>query len=599
MYQELQNMMLSSSFVYMNARMGCTHLTVDVLLSLEEAAALKSGGSKGLLEAAVSRGTLLFPENTFQGPRGKLLVQCGQEASIIGGAFDVPVNMSVTELKTSAPGLKNLVPFAVLPEERCHFGVYGSNMNGYIDMLICRRGSTLPSIEVVQCGRTDRNEDYIEFVLPCPAEGLHFVEVQRGSLLSATVAPFLVIDNVDAVNEIRQLEYDTTGVGAEREGVASFLRMVGVVLDFLRKKDVAQNNSEEVNEGDDEGLPGYISYIEDTPQFEDVSKTAQMVAPLAQRVVALCVLRGWPALLRLVLPALVPPGTAPDVVIEEFKSFSNDNLSLVHLAVLSRCPEVVNVLAEWSQSPAVQYTWRCEGAHQGEENSTPTSVAADITPLHLAALLDDNGRMAAALTSLFLGDFELWSLQQRGNGGGADGDGSTAAAGAASLANSLSPADFAVLVKNYATCSWLKKNGVPLNTLAAEVAGEGTATAHGGGDAGGSRQPPPLVAASPATTTTDLHHNDIPDYLINPMRTKSKEEVHSTREFHVDELILGLNLDNSQDQQEGGSGAETVRHIHSRGWSVSKKEVVVQALCVAAATGLALYVRNVSSLSPF
>jgi hypothetical protein len=551
--------------LYLNARVGCTHLTVDVLLSPQEIDALKSRGSKELLEDAIARGSRLFPERTFEGPKGKVIAQIGSQASIFGGDLDVTVSLSDVPGSNAAPMFRTVVPFAAVPGRRCSFGMYGSNMNGCQDMVICRRGCALPDLEVVRYGLTERKEEYLEFVLPSPAEGLHFVEVQRGSLLSSNSAPILIVNSVEAVNEIRQLEYDTAGVG-DGQGVASFLRTVGVVLDWLRKKD---NNDSDAGD-----IPGYTSYIADTLRPD--SESAAIIAPLAQRVVAICILRGWQHLLRLVLPAMVAPGTDPRTVIEGFKSFSNGNLPLLHLAVLSRCPEVVNVLAEWSQSPAVQYTWHCEGAGD---------AAVHTNPLHLAALLDDGGRMAACITSLFLDNFALWGSQPGGRESG-DGRGSAVNSTPSPLASSLSPAEFAVLVNNKAVCSWLQKNGVSLDYTILE-----TLAVMGGGNndnavAEGSRQlekEPTILSILDNSISEDITDQTLLTRLTikNPDR-----QLPQNRGSYLDQLFRTV-------KKESGDQLLCTRQGHS----TSRNAAVLQGMFIAVVTGLALYVRDAYSLS--
>ena len=446
-------------------------MTVDALLSPQQTVSTKSHGSRGLLNTAVARGSLLFPENTFEGPGGQVIAQIGNEASLLGANLDINVILAAKDANTS-PILKNLVPFATLSGARCAFGLYGSNITDPQDVVVCRRGSGVANLEVIRSGCTASNGDYIEFVLPRPATGLHFVEVQRGSLLSATALPFMVLDSADAVQEIRQLEYNTAGIGDE-QNTASFLRIVGVMLDWLKMKNTGSHTSSTASD-----TLGYTSYITNPLQFD--SKSTEIIAPLAQRVAATCIVRGWPALLRLVLPAIVPLGTDPAVAIENFKRFSNKNLPLLHLAVLSRCPEVVNILAEWSQSLPIKYTWRCEAATIISSSTCAAcfkngTAAAGITPLHLAALIEDGGRMAAALTGLFLDQFDVWSSC------GDDGAGTCAVTSEpgdnttnVSAPRVLSAADFAVLVNNQPVCCFLKRNGVPLNyaikqTLAAGI----------------------------------------------------------------------------------------------------------------------------------
>jgi hypothetical protein len=289
----------------------------------------------------------------------------------------------------------------------------------------------------------------IEFVLPRPVEGLHLVEVQRGSLLSATAAPLLIIDDFEVVNELRQLEYDTAGVGDEH-AVASFLRNVGVIIDSSSTTRACANATSTTDEAQ------------------------ARISEVAQCVAATCIVRGWPALLRRTLPAMVAPGTDPCTAIENFKSYSKQGLSMLHLAVLSRCVEVVHVLADWASE--IGWTWVCEAA--------PAS-AGGLTPLHLACLIDDDGVLASVLTSLYPDGIKLWTTLV--------------------ASDQARPIDFAVWANNTAILVWLKKQGV----VDESAGGSGS----GGGGNGARKEMEivedddgvPTTGTSTCTTTTNTN----------------------------------------------------------------------------------------------
>jgi hypothetical protein len=537
--------LLVQSSIYLNARVGCTYLTADALLSPEKRSALKSLGSRHILQTAALRGSSLFPEKTFEGPEGKVIAQLGEQASIIHEGLDITVNTS--NLSSATPVVTSVIPLAAVAGDRICFGLYGSSIAAGQCMVICRRGPSLPDLDVVRSGlKESSTEEYVEFVLPRPAEGLHFVEVQRGSLLSTISLPFLILDSVDAVKELRQLEYDTAGIGNGQEGVASFLQSVGVVLDWLRKRDSNTN----------EPTPGYKSYI--TAQSQSGPKTAEVIASLAQRVAATCIGRAWPALLRLVLPAIIPPGTNPDTVVEAFKSFSNGNLPLLHLAVLSRCPKVVDVLAEWSRLPTVNYIWSCEGLD---------CATGAPTPLHLATLLEDEGRMAASLTSLFFDDFSLWSHR----GVDDDGDGSNGSVNVTTV-RSLSPADFAIFLNKQIICSRLKKNGVPLDYSVPETTRFAACSSAGGG----SSQPlePVQYASKPMSEVVATDDIGISNYLA--------------------EIVSSLTL-KTPEPRGVPRGVSSTMQRGNKCQILSRKTVIMQCICITAATGLAFYARNAFS----
>ncbi|KAG7667575.1 hypothetical protein Ndes2437B_g08220 [Nannochloris sp. 'desiccata'] len=416
MSAELQNILQNSSYLTYNARIGCTHLSVETLLSRREITALESGGSLGLLENAISQSHSFFPRHTFEGPDGKVVAQIGSDVSLKAGARDI-VTLRIIAGSSTALCVKQVMPVAVVTGKAAKFRLYGSNISGTQDMVVCRQGPNLPDLEVI--GAVNKhafefnNSEVVEFVLPHPAEGLHFVEVQRGSLLSSTAVPFLVIDNEDVVKELRQLEYDTAGVG-DAHAVAAFVKNVGVVLDWTKASPAAAA-----------AAPSSSTSLTTTDNNKDGE---DRIAEVAQRVVATCIVRGWPALLGLILPAMVPPGTDPATVIENFKSYSKQGLSMLHLAVLSRCAAVVQVIADWSSDS--RRRWICE----------PAPAAGGLTPLHLACLINDEGAMASALTSVYPEGIKLWTRSF--------------------TYDQARPLDFAISANNTPILIWLKKQGV-------------------------------------------------------------------------------------------------------------------------------------------
>ena len=109
------------------------------------------------------------------------------------------------------------------------------------------------------------------------AEGCHQVEAQRGVLLSVP-QPFLVVEDAAAVEELRQLEQP----GWCAPEVAELLLRLGAVLRFARQQQERRGS--------------------DAAEAGDAALVARAAAA-AQELAASCILRGWPAVLRLVMPA--------------------------------------------------------------------------------------------------------------------------------------------------------------------------------------------------------------------------------------------------------------------------------------------------------
>ena len=397
---------------------------MDALLTPAENDRLFAGGSKGILDAAIARGAAFFPPKTFDGPNGRVLAQLGEDACVISNDVALSVRLGLGSQAT--PRLQNVVPFAALPGSRCGFTLRGTSIAGAQDMIVCRHGSDVPDLEVLRSGHRD-DEEFVDFVVPRLHEGLHFVEVQRGALLSSA-APFIVVDDVNAVSELRQLEWDASGIGGD-EAVSSFLRSVGIVLEWVRVRNGASSEGSCFGES------------------KDSAETARRVSSIAQRLVATCVARGWPALLRLVLPAMVcsegspassssssmPSAASVSAAVDGIKSFSKEGFSLLHLVAISRYASTVPVLAEWGTR--VGHTWLCE-------SSSPLGL----TPLHLASIIDDGGVMALALTGLFTEGAMLWTTERASDG--------------------ATPVDFALASKNERLVDWLINNSTVSLSLA-------------------------------------------------------------------------------------------------------------------------------------
>lgn len=115
--------------------------------------------------------------------------------------------------------------------------------------------------------------------VPGLAEGCHQLEAQRGVLLSVP-QPFLVVDDAAAVVELRQLEQS----GCCMSEVAELLLRLGAVLRFAQ-----QHQQRQGGEGSD------------AAEAADVALVARTAAA-AQDLAASCILRGWAAVLRLVMP---------------------------------------------------------------------------------------------------------------------------------------------------------------------------------------------------------------------------------------------------------------------------------------------------------
>ena len=365
----------SSTFLMHNARPGCVHITAEILMTGAEAEALRSRGAAGLLNSTLAQGAALMPRELLGGSHAAVLAQLGNQVAALGTAGAMAC-VSIEPGSPTASSLMAVVPLAMTPDAAHPLTLLGRGIAGNQDMVVCRRGLDTPNLSVLSSGPADRlgvlnplaphsytsrglaAGEYVHFSLMKYKEGLHNVEIQKGSLLSSSTS-FLVISDAAAVAEIRQLEADATGV----DDVSAFVQGVGVVLEHIRVK-------------------------REDPEDPNASPAVAIrVANLAARIITTAAARRWPALLRLMAPA-ARPEDVEEAVTGLVMGGRREGLTLLHVVAGSGCVALVDALAAWAQETG--HSWRCEPAGR-----------SGITPLHIAAVLDDGAAMAAALTELF------------------------------------------------------------------------------------------------------------------------------------------------------------------------------------------------------
>ena len=441
LHEALQNITTGAAGSYLsyNARPGCVHITMEAVVSAEEAERLKGGGASGLLTTALAQGKRLLPahlvgtrtisstdtsmhnivtapvvaqvENQVAavGPSGITACLSTDQQTFVCGVVPLALlptrsmSNTVTTFAATVDDASVTTTTASPPPPPPPLFLLGRGITGPQDLIVCRRGEVTPDLGVLRTGASvtlqlptptptptqaplDKASyvaqglaagEYVQFEIYNLHEGLHMVEVQNGSILSPP-APFLVVDDEEVVAELRQLEVDGRCV----TNISEFVQWVGIVLDHLRLRDT---NPRHPNASDE---------------------AAARIEPLAARIVAVAAARGWPALLRWVALA-----TTPAKVDEIFthpawaSTTGSPGISMLHLAAGSGSVEVIEVLAEWGA--VVGHVWTCR---------TTTQVAG-VTPLHVAALLDDGATMAMALTAL-LGSQARRAWFESGSGSG-------------------------------------------------------------------------------------------------------------------------------------------------------------------------------------
>jgi hypothetical protein len=480
----------SETFLTANARPGCVHITANVVLSKSEAQAVETGGAKGLLTKALAQGTALIPAECMEGPRSAFLTQINSQIAALGVSGTI-ASVSLDSTSDTSSEIHAVVPLAMTPTHPHHVTLLGKSISGDLDMVVCRRGEDTPDLGVMSSGpsqiltapdtadvtsnsadgivpdengasgsgsrspvnprrlSTDSSSsatatvlptslptmryppssftsrglaagEYVQFSLIDVKEGLHNIEIQKGCMLSPSAQSLLVIDNADVVAELRQLEIDATGVN----DIPSFIQAVGIVVEHLKLR----------REGG--GHPNGSLAV------------AQRIAPLAASIVTVAVARKWPALLRVICPAASPSDVQASISAlsrrsnttdegnngtSESTAAATDGLALLHMVAASGSVDLVDALEEWGRSAG--HTWLCQAAG-----------SAWITPLHIAAILDDNAAMATALTNLFgISCHRSWYYAK-----GADG---------------VTPAQAAKIAGNDAVLEFLNRNLPPKESI--------------------------------------------------------------------------------------------------------------------------------------
>lgn len=483
-----------------NARPGCTHLTLDILMSKKDANAFWMDGAEKVLQSFMSPEMLqLLPRQTFNdvpnsrdsspstmeerhqntmeerrrtnsvtsvhsttsttsnsttssisGRRGKVVAQINGSVAVATGPTPRDIlPMDLPDTLPWPPKLHTVLPLAMTPEIATTMGIFllGSNISDGHDMIVVRNGEYTPNLEVFSSGKLDdltidhpefgrpliktwkhstaavaditttsnsdssssggdtANGEYVHLVLRQCGTGLHSIEAQRGSILSNPLG-ILVLEDKHAVSELRELEVDDAGVA----DVAQFVRSIGIVLDYLEKKAVHAGST-----------------IDATTNIDANLDIDRQISSLAVSIARLCVARRWPSTLKLVLPAVVPltddcPATDTSEMINPFASAFVNQLSILHIAAASRSTATVPLLREWSIANKCPFECQKSGAW-------------GLTPLHVAALLDDDADMAMQLTGLYKKGAALWYQSMTRDG--------------------LSPAMIASIASNTAVLNWL------------------------------------------------------------------------------------------------------------------------------------------------
>jgi hypothetical protein len=345
-------------------RPGCVHATAAALLRPAEEAALRAD-----LAAAARRA--LAAASPAGAPRGVVLAQLQSAAApaaavLADGRLAMLLDLSADD-GALLPRPAAVAPLAATPGFEGPFLVAGTRLDAVRDGLHARAAGALPTLELLGGGEGGA-ASWLRFRAPGGLPlGATAVEVQRGALVGAPLA-VAVLDDAAAAAELRGLERDAAGVA----DVADFVFKVGAVARHL--------------------APG-------APAAEPA--TAAAVAAAAQEAAAVALLRGWPALLRLVLPAVAAaePGEPGAAIAAVGARLGAPGACPLAAAAATGDSRLVAALGEWGAAAGHAWEAGWVAAEGGAAAGAPGGPPG-LAPHHVAALLADPLPVAAALNAL-------------------------------------------------------------------------------------------------------------------------------------------------------------------------------------------------------
>lgn len=185
-----------------------------------------------------------------------------------------------------------------------------------------------------------------------------WVEVSRGAFLCGA-RPLLVVDDAALAQDVCRLSA-LEGEVLSSDQVDALLLDLALVLGHMAAPLPADVR------GSAAGLAGQLGHA--------------AIATKARRLLAWAADQGWRAVAAAVLPLAEACGAcAADVVAAVQGSSAADGLSLLHRAVRGGCPALVQGVLQWGEARGFAWPIASGGGPGG------------LTPLHLAAMLEDDG----------------------------------------------------------------------------------------------------------------------------------------------------------------------------------------------------------------
>eukprot|EP00884_Botryococcus_braunii_P004638 jgi/Botrbrau1/14175/Bobra.182_3s0112.2 len=340
-------------------RPGCVHLILKYSVAASEGHA-----QEGKLSAREAANWLLDQPQASTADiwhRGAILVQVHDEVALIREGKVT----HVLDGQASAgvfPSLERVSPLAVLNNSPDLLTLHGANL------------AHTDNIVLGYCQGMEVYEKAVPKGQPAEALQLNLGSLTRNGAVQLYVVrgcfqtrfkPVLMVDNPGVVEEIKQLEDAEV---ADSLDIDAFLLDLDSVLELIHSLEADRSHSNEILR----------------PYSEDDMAT---VFKTACRIFVYATTKGWPNVARMVAGLFDLLKKDISIIIATMHACGKlYEWTLLHLAVLSRNPLMVDMLLEWSSQFGCSFGAAIPGPKQ-------------LTPMHLAVLLKDGGAMVAKLTA--------------------------------------------------------------------------------------------------------------------------------------------------------------------------------------------------------
>ncbi|KAK9835951.1 hypothetical protein WJX81_000786 [Elliptochloris bilobata] len=360
-------------------RPGCVHLMLHALLGEQMGSQLQKCGVRAAVKALVAgTGAEFWRQET-------LLIQLHDEVALVRNGQVLHV-LSGSGSRGVFPAIDAVAPRAVLASAPGPITLSGANLAVPDNAVLARcQGQYVPvKVEPTASPAAPTNlRQQVTVRLPAGYRpGAVMLEVVRGGFVSDP-RPVLMLESAAAVADMERLDV-ARPAGVNLDAVALGL---GRVLELKNAVAAALVCSQE-------------------PVRRYGAPDLAAVAGTARRLLLLCLDHGCAGIAAMVLPAVgLGCANVKQAVqcIEAAATRRGDGtqMLLLHLAVRSRSPALVELLVTWASAGRYEMLATTPGPN-------------GVTPIHLAALLPDDGAMAAMLVSLCEDGHEAWTSTRCG-----------------------------------------------------------------------------------------------------------------------------------------------------------------------------------------